>query len=445
MTTSPSGMTITSQSPIIDLAGNTWNLLGGVAYVNEKPQTVTHGIELLLSYAPKAGKLGIWQQTAQGWWEALSVTANVVTWGSMTTNPATVVTPPPPPPAPGRVHPMFGVHLGNWLGGGQGTEGNTAQHYADVTAEMGKPPQIIGAVLINSYLNSKGAPSTWQWNDAGNWTAANGLPMDGSAVPLLWMRLTDGETTDNDYTGWANGTYDAPFEAALAAWKTAAPNIKTYYIRPNVEFNSNYQSAGVPSAAQVPNWIAALKHLCNVAHTWGNANGVHVRMVWCPDTSATSNGATSFNLPVMNFFPMPDANAVNGRYFDVIGPDMYWDGYPGQMNAPTSPLASCIDWSFPTFVAIAAAAGCNVGLSENGDDANDNFDAYAPGGAMATFAAYANAMSVPLEFVVLYDVNGGVARQISGGGNPSEMAAYRSMLGTGGNGSIVPIMTSPPI
>src|SRR5580698_7927122 len=88
-------------------------------------------------------------------------------------------TPPPPSLAP----VPFGVHLGTWLGGGTGTEGSIAKHMADVKSQS-TTPKIVAAVLINSYQDSPGPPSNWVFGDNGNWTAANGLAMDGSMVPL---------------------------------------------------------------------------------------------------------------------------------------------------------------------------------------------------------------------------------------------------------------------
>jgi len=96
------------------------------------------------------------------------------------------------------------------------------------------------------------------------------------------------------------------------------------------EFNNNFQGFGVGSAGNIPDWIAAWKHFATVAHDFGNANSVTIKMVWCPTCSWGVDNGNTFNRPVLDFFPKPDGAT---KYIDVIGPDLYafsWDAskYP---------------------------------------------------------------------------------------------------------------------
>lgn len=371
------------------------------------------------------------------------------TGGTGTTGPGT--------PTPTLSPVPFGVHPGTWLGGGGGTEGSIAKHMADVKSQI-TTPKIVAAVLINSYQDSPGPPSNWVFGDAGNWTAANGLAMDGSMVPLLFMRLTDGSTTDTDYAGWSSGKYDTPFQNALSAWLKVAP-FPTIYIRVNPEFNTNFLGGGVPTQAQVSLWIAALKHLCNVAHTWGNNNKCNVEMVWCPDTSYTSAEPSTFSLPVASFFPSPDANAVNRKYINVIGSDAYMKGYgvsgvTGLSAGLTTPLATNNNWSLGTFIQLAQANGCNLGISETGDGPGCDNNNSATDGVMAGFATFLNQCAsltppVPVAYVAVFDITSGVAKQCTGGGAPQVAAGWKCCFTAGapqpGGAHIPQLMTVPPI
>lgn len=90
MTTSSAGTTVPSAASITDASGHLYTEVGGVISVNGVVQAVTHGVILMYFDG-----VHVWQQTAQGWWEALSVSAaNLVTWGAQTTDPRPV-TPPP--------------------------------------------------------------------------------------------------------------------------------------------------------------------------------------------------------------------------------------------------------------------------------------------------------------------------------------------------------------
>lgn len=411
------------------------------------PQTTTHGVEQLLIYGT-GSTLSVWQQTTLGWWEALSVAANAATWSGVQTN-------DPRTPATTLIQPKLGVHLGTTIGQGAGNQSSIAAHLATFNSGMGRPAQIVEACLLNAFEYFATQPSTWSGNgDIWNWTAANGLALDGSMSPLFQCFFTDGETTDDDFAGWASGKYDANFTAALNAWKALTPNWKLWYFRFNQEFNTNTFGWRIPSASQVANWNAACKHVCNLIHTWGNANGIKCRTVWCPDTSYQTMETYTFSQPVINFFPVPDSNAVNGRYFDDIGFDNYMNGYgvngaSNLMAGFTTPLSTNTNWSIGTFVAMAQAYGCNIAISETGDGPSFDNNASATNGVMAAWATALNELAtltppVAIEYVALWDITGGGGTQFSGGGNAAMLAGWKSCLGSGGNGSVPPIETIAP-
>lgn len=355
------------------------------------------------------------------------------------------VTPPVTPPAtPALAQVPLGVHLGSWLGGGAGLQGSISAHWAGVKTGFNRTPLILSAVLMNSYQDGNAAPAQWG-GDVGTWTAANGLPMDGSTVPLLDLHMTNGTSTDSDYAGVLAKTYDAPLTAAMDRWHKSFP-FKTVYERINWEFNTNFRGWGVPSAAQVPQWVAAWKHFANVLHTWGTANGVNVQMVWSPDTSYTQAEGSTFNLPVVQFFPAPDAAAVGGVYANVIGSDLYMGGYGvksnfGQMNGTWQTSTT---WSLGTFVAICQQYGCNIGVSETGDGPSFDKNLSAGDGTMAAFIAYLQSLAtltpaVPVAYVSVYDVSDGGATQATGGGAPAVLAGWKATIGGGGTLTGVPV------
>lgn len=345
----------------------------------------------------------------------------------------------------------LGIHLGTFLGGGGGSEGSISGHWDDVKSGFNRTPSILAAVIINSYLDGFATPPDWG-GDVGTWTTGNGLPVDGSVVPLLHARFTNGTSTDTDFAGVIAGAYDGPLTAAMDAWKAQVDFTKCYF-RINWEFDTNFRGWGVPSSGQVANWKAAYKHWCNVLHTWGNSNGVDVRMVWSPDTSYTTAESSTFSLPVIDFFPEPDGSAVGGRYIDVIGSDNYMNGYgfsgATALNAGfTTPLASNTNWSLGTFVKMAQTYGCNLGISETGDGSPFDGNASWTDGKMAEWAGFLNTLvnlnpPVPIEYIAVYDVSDGEADQFSGGDLPDVMEAWKSALGIGGATGASPI--PPPI
>ena len=421
--TSPSGTTIPAATQIVDTPGNVWTVVSGEIFVNGVPQTATHGVLQLLFYGGS-----VWQQTSLGWWQALSLANNLATWsGVQTADPRT----------PALVTVPAGVHLDNWLGGSNATP----THWANLKSGLGLTPRYVAALLINSITGAKAPPSDWIYNDSGNWVNA-GLPTDGSVVPLLQAFFTNGETSDSDYADIAAGTYDADLTAALSTWKTLIPNLTELAIRFQQEFNTNTFTWQVPSASQIPNWIAAWKHWCNVIHTWGNANGVKAQVVWCPDTPYQTMETYTFSQPVINFFPAPDANAVGGLYIDIIGPDCYMKGYgvsgvAGLSAGYTTPLASNTDWSLGTYVAMCQAYGAAFALCETGDGVPCDNNQSATDGVMAAVIQYLNTLSglsppVPIAFIALYDITSGVADQCSGGAFPAMMAGWKGMMGAGG-------------
>jgi hypothetical protein len=321
---------------------------------------------------------------------------------------------------------------------------------------------VLEALIINAYNYYATSPSNWIFSDNSSWTTGNGIPVDGSVSPMLQAFFTNGSSTNCDFAGVIAGTYDTDLTNALASWKAVASFTKMY-IRINQEFNTGTFSAwNAPNFSSVANWVSAWKHWANVMHTWGNSNGVQIRVVWCPDTSYSQQTSYAPSA-VTSYFPQPDGSAVNGRYIDVIGCDNYMNGWGVNTNIPTNspnifsytttPLTSCTVWSYGTYVKMCQTYNCNLAISETGDgpgfDSNNSWT----DGSMYNWATYLNTLAtlspaVPIEYIAIYDITGSGATQFSGTlpspGLANMQAGWRSCLGTAGNGSIPPIMTIAP-
>jgi hypothetical protein len=351
------------------------------------------------------------------------------------------------------VEVALGIHLGNTLAEGAGTFSSISGHWNAVKTGLGRTPTMLEVNFMNAYNYFMAPPSTWPSGDIGSWTTGNGIPVDGSVVPFFQGFFTNGETSNVDFADIIAGTFDADLTNALDTWLGVAP-FKKMVIRFNQEFNtSTFPDWNAPLFSSIANWVAAWKHWANVLHTWGNSNGVNVRVVWCPDTSY-SQQTSSAPSPVIDYFPAPDGSAVNGRYIDAIGADNYMKGYGVNSNfgQTTTPLSSCTVWSLGTFVAMCQAYNCNLALSETGDGPGaDNNNSWSDG-SMLNWVNYLNTLSsltppVAIEYVALYDVTSGVADQCTGTGPgyPNMVSAWQACIGSGGGFSGIPkIMTVTP-
>ena len=241
--------------------------------------------------------------------------------------------------------------------------GEPVSHYNLVVSAMGRKPAVVAAVAANFAGTGYGAPNQWSVGESGN-AAWNSIP-PATTAPLVTWTFSDGYT-NRAFADFAAGSYDSHIQTNLAGWKNRG--FRKLYIRLNWEFNNNFQGFGVGSVAAIPTWIAAWKHFANVAHAYGAANGMIVKIVWCPTASWGRDVANTFYQPVVNFFPKPDGNT---KYIDVIGPDLYayaWDAskYPESIS-PDQNITTNINWHMTSFVQIAQTYGCSIAISELGD------------------------------------------------------------------------------
>jgi len=256
-------------------------------------------------------------------------------------------------------------------------------------------------------------------------------------------------TVNNNFALIANGTtstvsghtIDYWIQQTLLAWKTGG--FDSLYIRPNWEFNQNFQSMGVSSSGDIVNYIACWKHFANVCHQFAIDNAMTIKLVWCPFISAQIESAC-FGQPCISFFPIPDGGAVGGQYVDVIGPDVYaWGGDSTKSIADLSPnqdMATNQYWYFDSMVHIAQVYGCTIAISELGDFSDtagfghqtaytdwipDDFIPYMDGLV---------SLPVTIEFISLFDLTTGGAYQfihvLPTGIN---LAAWRNCMGLGGS------------
>lgn len=357
------------------------------------------------------------------------------------------------------VQPMLGVHLGNGLTDTSSSNpyGTSAAHYPAFNTAMGRTATIIAAVGANDVTSFQpaSAPNTWAGGDAQNWHIASvNLPIDGNTFPELTWAFSDG-TVNNNFALYAPGTGGLPttifagqtmdhwIQQNLQTWFGQAA-FKRIYIRINWEFNQGGPIPAthfeIPSTGQIAAWLNAWRGFANSAHTWGNAHNCQVRMCWCPTTpNGVANAAFTFGQAVSNFFPFPDANAVNGRYIDVVCPDVY------AIASGFAFTGANTVWCFDNYVKIAQTANANIGIAELGDflSGQTAWQDWIPN----QFTPYLNNLKnlnpvVPIEFLSFYDLTalGAVAFSTLNPNGSNDCNAWRTAMGSG-----AAIITVPPI
>jgi hypothetical protein len=357
-----------------------------------------------------------------------------------------------------NIQPLLGVHLGNGLSGfdsnGANPYSSIAAHYPAFNTAMNRTCNVIAAVGGSDFAFNSGDPTSWGSGDAGNWVS-NSLPTDGNTYPQLTWTFA-GNSADNSFslytpsgspslprTVYGGQTIDHWITTALDNWRSIAA-FKRIYIRINWEFNQGgpvppSTHFEVPDTGTVATWISAWKGFCNSAHNWGNANGVNVRMCWCPTTpNGIADSTMTFGRNVSDFFPFADANAINGRYIDVVAPDVY------AISTAFGFTGGATIWCFDNYVKIAQTANCNVGIMELGDflSGETAWQNWIP----HDFTPYLNNLknlspAVPIEVLTLFDLNVSPTSAFSNL-NPAgsnDCNAWRTAIGSGSA-----ILTIPP-
>jgi hypothetical protein len=355
------------------------------------------------------------------------------------------------------VQPALGAHLGNGLfANNSNPYPSLRAHYDGFNTAMGRVATVIPAVGANdtTSFQAGSSPNTWGGGDAQFW-AGIPLPVDGNTFPQLTWAFSDG-SIDNNFALFAPGTGGLPtslfagqtmdhwIQANLQTWRNVAP-FKKIYVRINWEFNQGGPNPPtthfeVPSSGQVAAWLNAWRGFANSAHTWGNANNCQVRICWCPTTpNGVANAAFTFGQAVSNFFPFPDANAVNGRYIDVVCPDVY------AIASAFGTTGVNTIWCFDNYVKIAQTANANIGVAELGDFLNQTaWQQWIP----SQFTPYLNNLknlspAVPIELMSLYDISGigqAFCFSVLDPNGSNDCNAWRTALGSG-----AAVTTIPPI
>ena len=340
---------------------------------------------------------------------------------TLTSNPAqaqfltpavSVPTPTPVPnPAPTGTPVQIGVYVGN-----VGDAGFNAQWDGFVSV-MGRTPAIV-----TNYMDQTYAPTdaTFGWPQQATYLAgimkgdsrtANAIPQFG--WPFGW---TNNGTNVNLFSSVSGGTLDSTIQQTLANWK--AGGIISLYIRPSWEFNlpNNY----AVTAANLSSFIAAWRHFYTVVHTYANANGMNIKVIWCPNVG---NNQNSTSLTVAQQYP-------GDGYVDVYGIDTY--GAPVDSgHLPGATTTDATQYLVTTMINMAAASGKSISFGEVGG-IDQQFAQ-----AMVTTLTNRNS-AVGIEFFAFWDINdsSGNLSWTNASDNQTALAnIWKS--GFGPNGSVV--------
>jgi hypothetical protein len=143
----------------------------------------------------------------------------------------------------------------------------------------------------------------------------------------------------------ANGRYDLDdantgrhrvWPAILDAYRDNG--FRTVYLRVGWEQNGNWYGWRVNSEATRLAYIAAWRHVADLAHTYAAANAMTVKTVWSPAASYANFGINE------------ESSYPGDAYVDVIGPDAYDSIYNATRNADRSAF---YDWTTRTSVTLA--------------------------------------------------------------------------------------------
>ncbi|MBV8590910.1 MAG: hypothetical protein JO212_12800 [Acetobacteraceae bacterium] len=270
--------------------------------------------------------------------------------------------------------------------------------------------QIMGGArpaFYNNYVDGSLDPSQWAANAA--WSAAS-FAKTGDAfigpgsgtTPVIGVSMApaNSDWTKNDtfFQGIISGQYDSVYKGIVDAWANAG--YKTVQFRPGYEFNGNFMPWGIGNSAgnaqggaNAPNdFVSAFKHIADLIHQEGAADGITAQVVWNPNISSWSQPdgrSTADFYPGNQYVDIISADSYNGLApFDdtdwatggkTQDPNLatwaakdanrahYWS-YPdaNQYN----PTGTGNAWSLLDTIALAKANGKPVSLSETGAGPN---------------------------------------------------------------------------
>jgi hypothetical protein len=161
-----------------------------------------------------------------------------------------------------------------------------------------------------------------QWVGQASWNAASVAqsPVLHDVTPVIGLPMSstapDSGSADQFYQAFAAGKYDSVLKDMVKAW--ADNGFTTQIWRPGWEMNINTMPsyAGNDAATQA-DWVKAFQHISTVLHDTGQADGVHVQVMWNPSVVNYSNAGNV----IQTAYP-------GNQYVDMIGADVYGDLNP---------------------------------------------------------------------------------------------------------------------
>lgn len=386
---------------------------------------------------------------------------------------------------------QLGAYVGNPDNSNPTTEALFERRIQAFGSLVGRKPDIIEGFLDNSYpiWDSVKQNSPWVLNAA--WyvsslnlaCSASHLNLVDSAgrptiTPLYSIPLTDRSYLVNGkynqaaaiamMNDIANGRYDVddPANGKHRVWpaifdKFRNAGYRKLYLRLGWEQNGNWYGWQARTPAAAAAYVAAWRHVADLAHRYATTNGMEIRTIWSPLAGGVYLPA---NTPLSASYP-------GDAYVDVIGPDFYSDIWNATRSADgmayydwsTRAKVTLADWyanpvnrrhswdypesdfwnprrgwGLPAAIDFALARGKPFGLSETG--AGGRGDILNGGGPTddGEFPVYildrlsaAEARGLKVEFAVIWaiTVNGGNDRWgFLDGEGPQKAAAWAQFV-----------------
>ncbi len=367
--------------------------------------------------------------------------------------------------------------LGAYVGNPDGSNANAqaafeAQYSAFVHDMGGARPQYM-----NAFTDFTQTPSAWGAN--AGWTAwswaqtGNAYVGPGSGtIPVVGLPLASNaggwSNADTFYQRIIAGDYDADYKAIVNGW--ASTGYTTVQFRLGYEFNTSlmpWSPSNSTSATANADFVAAFRHVADLIHAAGAADGITAQVVWNPAD--------------VNWSAPPTALYPGNQYVDIIGTDAYSPAYPNDLTTWSSPstatagpqaanqsdwAAATVDlehfwqysngsqldptpilgatgWSLANAITLAQETGKPLAIEETGAGPADSglgpsdnpvFPQW-----LAGALAQAKAAGVTIQNVNVWDADlSDGSWAFSNGEKPLEQAAWGQFFGTAATGSTVP-------
>lgn len=234
---------------------------------------------------------------------------------------------------------------------GDATPSTAAPAYRSFVDTVRQTPNSTNVFI--DYREPIWSPGTYdaKWRNNAAWAAGNlaqlcsanhlnRLDAEGrpTLIPIVSVGLTDDQTAyqltlpaDNPARGAyseaaaiammndvANGKYDLddPGQSRYRVWPAILDTFKTkgfrkIYLRIGWEQNGNWYGWQVRSEAARVAYIAAWRHVADLAHAYADANGMTIETMWSPSASYANYGVSE------------ESSYPGDSYVDIVAPTAY--------------------------------------------------------------------------------------------------------------------------